>query len=700
MTLRVALDGRTVTAILAFCFAGWPLIAQSHLAGADPSAAATVLITLDTTRADHLGSYGYSLARTPNLDALARRGTRFERCDTAAPITLPSHATILTGLLPPRHGVRDNGTFVLAPRIETLAERFTEKGFDTAAVVSAIVLARRHGLDQGFRIYQDDLGAGYAQGTEVAERHATATTDAAIALLSRLKKPFFLWVHYYDPHEEYRPPTRFAEAAGAEHLYDGEIAYMDAEIGRLLAALPAEARIVVVGDHGEMLGEEGEKTHGLLLGAGARRVPLLVAGPGVPAGQVSPCLVRTVDVAPTLLALAGLAQPTGLDGEPLLPLPDPARCQRQSYSESFLPYFAYRWYPLRAVSDGQELFLAAPQPALFRLDAGGRSRGEVTQPQELESWDRRLRDWLGRLGETLTAAVRAENVLNDNQRRQLAALGYLGTASGGGEISADLPDPRQRTAVAASLHDAARLVQEKRYREALPALQAIVAEDPHNFPALTLAGLCLKETGRLDTALKLFMQAAKENELSAVGPANAAGVLLALGRQADAEREYRHALALDPSLPEAATNLARLLREKAERGAALRVLDEAIAAGALAAEVYLERGVGRAESGKVTEALDDFREAARRDPADPVPLDNAARAAYQLGRAREAATHYEALLRLAPDRLDVLKTLGSLYLYELEDRPAALALFRRALRLEPEPGERQKLLALIAELGG
>src|SRR5262249_10266545 len=224
-----------------------------------------VLITLDTTRADHLGAWGWPYAHTPNLDALAARGTRFVRCDTAAPITLVSHATLLSGLFPPRHGVRDNGTFVLPERIETVAERLRARGYDTAAVVSAVVLARRQGLAQGFRIYDDDLGAGYAQGTVVSERQAEQTTAAAAAALAGLKRPFFLWVHYFDPHEEYRPPTRFADSVKGPHrLYDGEIAYMDEQIGALLQKLPAPTDVVAVGDHGEMLGEHAELTPRLL----------------------------------------------------------------------------------------------------------------------------------------------------------------------------------------------------------------------------------------------------------------------------------------------------------------------------------------------------------------------------------------------------------------------------------------------------
>ncbi len=660
-----------------------------------------VLITMDTTRADHLGAWGDRDAHTPNLDALAARGTRFARCDTAAPITLPSHASILTGLFPPRHGVRDNGTFVLAPKIETLAERLAARGYDTAAVVSAVVLARRQGLDQGFRVYDDDLGAGYAQGTLVSERTAEDTTAAALHAMAGLKAPFFLWVHYYDPHEEYRPPTRFADAArGPSRLYDGEISYMDEQIGALLKKLPAGTDVLAVGDHGEMLGEHGEATHGLLLYRAARRVPLLLAGPDVPAGKVSDCLVRTVDVAPTLLALAGV-KAVGLDGRGLLPLPAGDDCSRQTYSETFLPFFAYKWYPLRSLSDDRFLYMKAPKSSLYDLQADpGEARDLAsTQPGVAKGWDGRLVALLRGLGETLDTPVRPENVLSAEQRRQLASLGYLGGAAEG-PVSGSLPDPRAMAGVAQDLHRTTQTVQEGHCDKALPELQAIVKKDPHNFPALSLAGFCLRQTGRTESALALFQRAQKENDLNAVPIADAAGCLLDLGRKPEAEREYRRALALDPAQAAAASNLARLLREKGDRKGAVEVLDTALRAGAHEPEIFLERGVARAQAGNLDSALTDFREAARRAPANPVPLENAARTAYDLKRFRDASQIYEQLLRLAPDRGDLWKTEGAIYLYDLEDRPAALRCFRRALLLERDPGEHAKLEALVKELGG
>ena len=427
-----------------------------------------VLLTLDTTRADHLGAWGWPHATTPNLDGLAARGTRFERCDTVAPITLPSHASLLTGLLPPRHGVRDNGAFQLGPEPAVLAEAFAAAGYRTAAVVSATVLARHYGLARGFEVYDDDLGATSHALAETAERSAGDTTDAALSALEDLSSPFFLWVHYFDPHERYAPPERVsADASGPTPDYDAEIAYMDREIGRLLAALPSQTVTVAVGDHGEMLGDHGEDTHGLLLRQGSRRVPLLMAGPGIPRGHTVSCLARTIDVPLTLLDLAGLTPFPETDGESLAelftqPCPNP---ERLSYSETFLPLYSYRWHPLRALSDGETLYVRAAAGRLYDLDEDPEEANDLAADRQAEAreWEERLRALLASMGEMPEEAASPNRDLDAAERARLESLGYLG----GGGTSADqnlanLPDPATRTGVARRLHGSARAVQDGR----------------------------------------------------------------------------------------------------------------------------------------------------------------------------------------------------------------------------------------------
>lgn len=655
-----------------------------------------VLVTLDTTRADHLGAWGWPHARTPHLDRLAARGTRFSRCDTAVPVTLPSHATILTGLYPPRHGVRDNATFALGEEIETVAERLRTAGYDTAAVVSAVVLARRYGTAQGFRIYDDDLGTG-AEGKMARERLAGDTTDQALALVADLGRPFFLWVHYFDPHDPYSPPSPWAEESGGPHRgYDGEIAYMDEHVGRLLGGL-ADARVLVVGDHGEMLGDHGEPTHGLLLNHGARRVPLILAGPGIAAGRTVGCLVRTADVAPTLLELAGLEIPGGLDGRSLVPLLGEETCGRESYAESFLPLFAHQWYPLRALADERWLYVHGPRPGLFDLEADpgeendlGASRAPVVERRRA-----RLEVLVEEMGDELEGSINQGRTLSADEAAQLRSLGYVG---GGGEaaVRADLPDPRDMVEVARSIHRAGRLVEDGRCDEALPLLLEVTKRDDRSFPAYNMAGLCLQSLGRLESALNAFRRASSLSPRAVEPLANSGACLIKLGRFGEAAEVYRRAMELDPTAPGVASNLAAILRQRGDAGAAAEVLDSAIAAGGRYAALYVERGVLAGGRGDLRAAFTDFEEASRLDPANPDALGNAARAALMLKRPREAAARFEKLTELVPGDAGLWTMLGRLYLEELGERAEAERCWRRALALESDPARRSQIESLLA----
>lgn len=631
-----------------------------------------LLVTLDTTRADRLGAWG-GPAKTPSLDRLAAESLRFARCEASSPLTLPSHATILTGLEPPEHGVRDNGPWCLERRHETIAESLSRAGWTTAAVVSAAVLARARGLDQGFDRYVDDVDQGSGS---VPERTADATTDLALGLLDGLDQdgaPSFLWVHYFDPHFPYRPPgtehSNDDHATSDRAAYDSELAFLDVHLGRLLESLPPDAAVVVVGDHGEMLGDGGEPRHGLLPGDGVRHVPLIVRRPdrpsrgpgGVP--NVVSDLVRTADIAPTLLELAGLPSRRAGWGRSVLGLldgrPDPPRL---AYWETFFPYFAYGWSPLRAMSDGERLAVRS------LADADHPATGDLA---------RRLHRYLDDVGESFDRLPVPGCRLAPGEREALQALGYVssgrsGTASDkvsdqasdqlSDQVSGTLRDPRRHVDTAVFLQRAAALVAHcgSGAEDPMDRLIRIVEDDASNATARELAARCRLARGEAAGALELL---AGEDAPEQPGP-----VLLtllgdvhsALGHEADARSAWRRGLALDPAESRSAVQLARSLRTGGDPAAAEAVIEELVASGGITAEAVFERGMARVARVDTTAALDDFLAASRRTPPGPLriaPLLNAADLAERLGRDLEARRALRELVRLLPSRADLRRRL-------------------------------------------
>lgn len=400
-----------------------------------------LLLTLDATRVDALGSYGGPQARTPNLDALAASSLRFEQAIASAPYTGPAHASILTGLFPPRHGLRDFLIQALPQSATTLAELLGDAGYATAAFVSAYVLDARFGLDQGFEVYSSPPPP--KRPFEVPERPASETVDAAIAWLAEVERPFLLWVHLFDPHFPYEPHAPFDELASAPELgpelvkrllYYREASYMDAEIGRLFAALRErdlydELVVIAVADHGELLGTTGRRlgTHSTHLVDATLRVPLLLRVPGRAPGVVSQ-QVRGVDIFPTVLQAVGLPERAGIDGTSLLAL-DPAAPARPAYAETFYEHFPQRAQAgeqLSAVrAEGWKLVARPGREELFDLASDPEERNDVAaeHPERVAS----LRAALARLSALGTAPAQELELSEDeveSHLEQLRALGY------------------------------------------------------------------------------------------------------------------------------------------------------------------------------------------------------------------------------------------------------------------------------------
>jgi choline-sulfatase len=405
---------------------------------------AVLLVTLDTTRADRLSPYGFMGVALPHLDRLGREGVVFDQATSVAPLTLPAHASLLTGLLPPAHGVRDNAGAPLAQDALTLAEILGAAGFRTAAFVGSDVLHPDRGLNQGFHRY-----GGVGQHPErpvTGQRPANEVVNEAIQWIDEVGDvPFFLWTHLYDPHRPYEPPEPFASRYGSD-LYVGEIAYADSQIGRLFDALDRqqlleETLVIVAGDHGESLGEHGERDHGVFIYESVLRIPLMIRAPGVTPRRVSP-VVRLIDVMPTVLDILGLPSPA-IDGISLLALMRGGRGQAlEAYSESEYPR-QLGWSPLRSLRDGRFKLIDAPRPELFDLE---RDPFEI---RNLYHDRRQTADVLMQRLETVaqarwrtTGSGGAKAVVPTDLRGRLDALGYVSTGALPGPGGRTLPDPK------------------------------------------------------------------------------------------------------------------------------------------------------------------------------------------------------------------------------------------------------------------
>src|SRR5712692_6454580 len=329
-----------------------------------------LLITLDTTRADRIHAYGFDGIETPNLDRLAREGVLFEQAVAPAPLTLPAHSSIFTGKFPPAHGGRDNGGFFLDERETTLAERLQAKGFTTGGFVGAYVLDHKWGVAQGFQTYFDDFDLTKYQSLSLGsvDRPGNEVADKALAWLARVgASRFFGWVHFYDAHSPYTPPEPF-KSRYARHPYPGEIAFVDSQVGRLLAYLDdhdlvRHTVIVVMGDHGESLGEHGESTHGFFVYQSTAHVPLIIRAPyDVMEGRRVADTVRSVDILPTVLELLGVRAAEPFEGASLVALMTGAKKELglAAYSEAVYPRFHFGWSDLRAMTAGRYKYIAAP----------------------------------------------------------------------------------------------------------------------------------------------------------------------------------------------------------------------------------------------------------------------------------------------------------------------------------------------------
>jgi choline-sulfatase len=611
-----------------------------------------VVISIDTLRSDHLPAYGYKGVATPAIDALRKDAILFAKAYSHCPLTLPSHASLLSGLLPTHTGVRDNSGYVFDAAHHSYLPRLLQKaGYQTGAAVSAFLLRRATGLSGGFDFYDDDMAAG--GNSETAERAGAVSVHRGLEWMKgRGGKPFFLFLHLYEPHTPYDPPEPFASRyRGAP--YDGEIATADAAVGTVLAELKRRglydgAIVVLLSDHGEGLGEHGEEQHGFFLYRETLQVPLLVKLPGgVRSGTTVLAPAQLVDVVPTLLALAGVEKPAGLDGQSLFVLPGTeGPAERRIYAETFYPRLHYGWSELASLIEGRFHYIHGPAPELFDLAADPREtrdvRGEERQAyaglrQALEGYDRRLAP---------PSPVDAETA------RKLASLGYAGRAQP--STDGPLPDPRTKRGVLRNLQTAKILAAEEHYEAAATVLRKVVGEEPGMVDAWAFLGSCLDHPPAEDppAALAAYQKAFA---LAGGSPELALPVareLYKMGRFDEARTHAELAVPADPAAAHEVLASIALARGDADTALAMTRL-----AGRAKESFRRDLGLLLAQSGRPEEALEVLAPLGSQN-VEPATLNVLAHALADAGRQPEAAALLEKALAADPKNAEAHELLG------------------------------------------
>ncbi|HEX5043727.1 MAG TPA: sulfatase-like hydrolase/transferase [Candidatus Polarisedimenticolaceae bacterium] len=608
-----------------------------------PPPPSVLLVTIDTLRADHVGAYGRRPSPTPNLDRLAASGVRFDEARTLVPLTLPAHASLLTAMLPPRHGLRANGLGRLKEGVTTLAEVLRARGYRTAAVVASVVLDRAHGLDRGFDVYDDNQRVGDRAAFGYAERGASQIASSAQAALGKLQGPFFLWVHLYDPHRPWVAPARFPGGG-----YDAEIAFADEalETVRRAADTRAGGRLVVAvaGDHGESLGEQGEDQHGYTIHRGVMRVPLVLAGVGIPRGRTVPRTVALLDLAPTLADLAGTRFPQATDGVSLRAAWEgkAAAAPLELWQETLHPLFDAGWAPLRGLLTDRWNFVDAPRPRLYdrARDPGDKVNVAGAHPEDVAALKRRMAQRMAALSDVPEPVPSLPRPGGDDAERlaRLASLGYLAappTPKKGVRL-----DPADGLPGFRAMEQADVLLSQGKAKDAVALLTPYAQKDDGNPRLHHALAKALAADGRLDPALReidaAIVLAPREEFLRQTR----AAILLQQGDVAKGKAELEGILAANPRAVDAALDLAKLALERKDFEETRRVLEAAHAAGARDPEQLALLGSLAQARGDARAASSWFEQALELRPDFPLALLETGRAALRQGQVDLAVTRF------------------------------------------------------------
>jgi arylsulfatase A-like enzyme/Flp pilus assembly protein TadD len=633
-----------------------------------------LLITMDTTRADHLGSYGYNSARTPALDKLARSGVKFNRFFANVPLTLPSHTTMMTGLYPPEHGCRVNGEHKLGEEITTMGEVFSRNGYRTGAFVAAFVLDSQFGLDRGFDTYNDyDVPTSndiYDDNAMYRYRRADRVADAALEWLDeQTGGPFFCWVHFFDPHHPYY--FRPADGRGIEDSYNQEIAFMDTQINRLIGflkdrGLDKKTTVIAVGDHGEGLGDHGEDEHGLLLYNPVVRVPLIISTHEESLFSEQKdidLLLSTVDLFPSILEIFGWEPPDGISGQSFAEvLQGILPTGREVYLETEFPFTEYGWNPLASLISGNWKYISAPREELYNLE---NDPAEIINLAEVDRGrTRRLKDRLTELKEKMNIVEATDAELDEKSRLALESLGYLGGSSAKGSSDSPLRDPKDAIGLRSEFISILGDINSGELTPAEERLRSLISKSPESYTFHYKLALLLFQQEQYDKARAEFRKLADRFPDEYKTHYNLGKTLIKLGRNDEAINELQIAITLDDEKTPAYNNL----------------------------------GIALLKTNRIEEAIDAFNRSVEIDYSQVDPHNNLGNAYLTLGRVSDATTEFKQSVEIDPDFFEGRYNLG-LCLMRLGKSREATGEFREALRIRPDflPAREQLNRALRAK---
>ncbi len=615
-----------------------------------------LLITLDTTRADRIGCYGHAAASTPALDALAARGTLFERAYSQVPLTTPSHCSLFTGRYPKEHGVRNNGRGSLGESFPTLATTFKEHGYATGAFVAAFVLDKRYGLNRGFDVYDDDLGKATLEMQRMdAHRPGGAVTEPALRWLDSVKEQrFFCWLHYYDPHDPYEPPAEFRES----HVdpYDGEIAFMDAQIKRVLDWLDTNrltdrTLVIAVGDHGESFGEHGEHGHTNFLYETNLHVPLIFAHPGVirENARVS-SVVEVVDLFPTVLELFGWSVPQGLESRSLAGVFTGRELSpRASYAESLYVRDLFGWAEQRSLTSYRWKYISSTRPELYDLQADPAEKQNLVPEQPGMTFE--MLTSLKQKYASMASGEAGAVALDESARRRLESLGYLS----GAEVPEDFltegllePKDKIETIQAVNLLRPKLLAGE--FAEVLPKLEIVAERNPDASMIHSMLGLCYKGLGRTKEAIRAFEKTVALSPTNPMVLAELGDALANSGRLDEAVELLKTSFAIDGESVKTRAHLAEALRR-------LGRMDEALPHCRFVfrelhpkeADDYETLSFLLANRGFTAEAVEHYRQAISGSPSNPQVGFAFNLAMIRMGHAAPAGDNLREMIQYNPE---------------------------------------------------